>query len=102
MKLRPGLLAVSALLAALIGACNQPTVVMNRPSVADAASPNPERSGPPMGGAPSPSPSPDAFLIPETSAPAVPCGGCGPGQTCRDQMCVDDCRSDRALPCAAP
>ena len=105
MKLHPGLLAVFAALSAtfpaLLVGCKQPTVVMDWRSGADAASPNPERSGPSTG-VPSPSSSPDAFVIPETQAPAVPCGGCGPGQSCRDQKCVDDCRSDRAVPCAAP
>jgi hypothetical protein len=44
----------------------------------------------------------DAFTLPDPAPPAAPCGGCGPGQICRDQVCVDDCRSDRAVPCAAP
>jgi hypothetical protein len=44
----------------------------------------------------------DAFALPTPAAPTVPCGGCGPGQLCREQSCVDDCRSDRAVPCAAP
>jgi sugar lactone lactonase YvrE len=84
-------------LGAVVVGCNEPAVVATRPPVADAAAPvTPERE--PGAGAPSP----DAFVLPDSPPPAPPCGGCGPGQTCREPTCIDDCRSDRAVPCAAP
>jgi hypothetical protein len=93
MKARAWLFALAA---SLVG-CNEPSVVSTRPAVPDAAGPvTPEREPGPGG------PSPDAFALPDAEPLPPPCGGCGPGQTCREQTCVDDCRSDRAVPCAAP
>ena len=46
-------------------------------------------------------PAADAFTVPPL--PASACGGrCRPGQTCRQETCVDDCRSDLAVACVAP
>ena len=97
MKRRPGLLVMAILLAG----CNEPSVVSSRPPATEMA--GRDASAPSSNGsADAPSGSSDAFVIPDTAPPAMPCGGCGPGQTCREQTCVDDCRSDRAVPCAAP
>ncbi len=79
--------------AALAGGCGGPKLVATAPGDAAAA----DGGGSRPGAAP-----PDAFAIPDPAPPSSPCGGCGPGQTCREQTCVDDCRSDRAVACAAP
>jgi hypothetical protein len=43
----------------------------------------------------------DVVVVPAQPAPG--CGGrCRPGQLCRQDSCIDDCRSDLAVACAAP
>ena len=42
-------------------------------------------------------------VVPPVAPPsALPCGGCRPGQACVEDRCADDCRPERAVPCAAP
>jgi hypothetical protein len=99
LAILPGVLAAGA--AVLPGGCGKPMVVAQGPEVpGNRPSGRPGHVAVPDAGLDGPGA--DGFGIPSAPPPALPCGGCGPGQTCQDQTCVDDCRSDRAVPCAVP
>ena len=75
---------------------------MNRPSAADAGSPARNGPGPPRGAPPSPSPIARRLRHSRDGDSGRALRRLRPRATCQEQTCVDDCRSDRAVPCAAP
>jgi len=96
----PCALAVVLLVAEAAG-CSRADLAKSTPGAESAAGAG---GGGRSGGEMSPgSATPDPGLsVPPTPVPTSPCPTCQPGQACRDNACVDDCRPLDAVACEAP